>query len=324
MRGAAASALLAALLALGGCSTPAWQAAQSHWPARRPPAVLLADTPFVPQQEDECGPAALAMLAQAAGRAVDAQTFKPQVFLPGRRGSLQLELPVAARRQGLAAYRLPIRPEDTQGAPLDALLDEVAAGHPVLVFLNLSLPIAPVWHYAVVIGYDREAQTLTLHSGTEAGQRWSLNQFERAWARAEHWAMLALDPARLPASLDASGTAAGLAALERLRPEAALPGYQAALSRWPDHAVLQLGLGNSAYQLGRQDLALQAYETLTRQHPELADGWNNLAQLRLERAELPGAAQAIGRAVQLGGPRLAQYQALQQRIGQALVPPIGR
>jgi hypothetical protein len=36
-------------------------------------------------------------------------------------------------------------------------LREVAAGNPVLVLQNLSFAWAPVWHYAVVMGYDADA-----------------------------------------------------------------------------------------------------------------------------------------------------------------------
>lgn len=43
---------------------------------------------------------------------------------------------VASRRNGLPAY--PLKPK------LEAVLREVAAGNPVLVFQNLSLPIYPV------------------------------------------------------------------------------------------------------------------------------------------------------------------------------------
>ncbi|MCH7344051.1 PA2778 family cysteine peptidase [Pelomonas sp. CA6] len=292
---------------LGGCATPPQtRALDQHWPPGLPPRVRLDDTPFIAQQDYECGPAALAMLLQRAGRPVTPEQLKPQVYLPGRQGSLQLEMLVAARRHGLASHRLPPR--------LDALLAELAAGHPVLVFQNLSLPLAPVWHYAVAIGYERDTRTLWLHSGREAGMALPLEVFERTWSRADHWAMLALPPEQLPATLDADALASGLVALERLDAAAAQRGYAQALRRWPRHAVLLMGLGNSAYAQRRLDQAQDAYVRLTLAHPQLADGWNNLAQVALERGRRGEARAAIARAVALGGPREPAYRALQRRI----------
>ncbi|MET0519171.1 MAG: PA2778 family cysteine peptidase, partial [Burkholderiaceae bacterium] len=194
---ALAGFVVCAALLLGGCAgTPQLQRLERNGFAGLPSRAQLSDVPFIAQDDYECGPAALAMLLQAAGVQARAAELKPQVFLPGRRGSLQLELLVAARRHGLPAYRL---------APsLQALLTEIAAGHPVLVFENLSLPIYPVWHYAVVIGYDRERGTLRLHSGRTAEMEMSLSTFERTWARGDSWAMVALPVDQLPATAEAA------------------------------------------------------------------------------------------------------------------------
>jgi hypothetical protein len=58
----------------------------------------LEDTPFYPQKEYQCGPASLATLLVASGVCVDPDILVPLVYLPGRRGSLQLELMSASRR----------------------------------------------------------------------------------------------------------------------------------------------------------------------------------------------------------------------------------
>ena len=69
-----------------------------------------------------------------------------QVYVPARKGSLQIEMLAAARRNGTLAFVIPNR--------LEALLEELEAGNPVLVLLNLGLSWIPSWHYAVAIGYD--------------------------------------------------------------------------------------------------------------------------------------------------------------------------
>lgn len=308
-----AAPMLAVALLLGGCAStpPQLGALERQWPAELPAHVdLSAQTPFIAQDDYECGPAALAMLLRTAGKTATVEQLKPQVFLPGRKGSLQTEMLVAVRRQGLPAYVLPPR--------LDALLTEVAAGHPVIVFQNLSLDVMPVWHYAVAVGYDRQRRTILLHSGKTARQEVELPVFERTWARGDYWAMTTLPPDVLPASLDGAQTGAALAALERLNGAAARKGYTAALSRWPGEPVLLLGAGNTAYAAKDRRAAAKAYARLTDVRPDIPEGWNNLAQVLLEQGQRYKASLAIERAVALGGPRLDQYKALQKKIGSGM------
>lgn len=304
----AAGVLLALLLQ--GCATHSTQALQSHWPPELPERAEVQGTPFIEQGEQECGPASLAMVMRHAGVAADVATLKPQVYLPGRQGSLQLELPAAARRAGLAAYKLPPR--------IDALLLELSRGHPVLIFQNLGLSWLPVWHYAVLTGYDRERQQLRLHSGPKADDTLSMDTFERTWARGDRWAMVVLDASQLPASVEAKEIAAALSRLERLHPAQARRGYAAALQRWPAHAVLLSGAGSTAHAAGDMQAAEQAFERLVREHPTLADGWHNLAQTRLDLGRLALARDAARQATQRGGPRQELYESLLARIEQQL------
>lgn len=296
----------AALTLLTGCSTPQVGRLAQQWPSDLPPHAVLDHVPFLPQQEYECGPASLAMVLQAAGIQVTPDDLVGQVYLPGRKGSLQTEMLAASRRHGVPGYVL---------APtVEAVLREVAAGNPVLVFQNLSLPVYPVWHYAVVIGFDRDRNTLILHSGQTARLEMSLFAFENTWARGHYWAMVALPPSRLPATAQADGFARSVAALERVRPAAARTAYATALGTWPTHRALLLGAGNAAYAAGDRPAATSAYRAAVQAHPDYADAWNNLAQVLLEQGEQREASAAIARAVDLGGPRLPGYRALQLSI----------
>lgn len=303
----ALAGVVACVLLLVGCATPPQVARlQQDWPAHLPDQVLLEQVPFHAQDDFLCGPATLAMVAQAAGRSVTPEALTPQVYLPGRQGALQQEMLAAARRQGLVAY--PLAPN------LDTLLAEVASGHPVLVLLNLSLPIQPMWHYAVVMGYDRERGDILMHSGTTPRMPVALSTFERMWARSDHWAFRVTPPQHLPVTAEADGWSVAVAALERVDAGAAQAAYGAALDAWPGHRISLLGLGNTAYALGQRAQAARAYEATTAAHPDFADAWHNLAQVRLELGSLPAARAAAREAVTLGGPRLATYQALLQKI----------
>lgn len=294
------------MLLLGGCATPQVATLEARWPDELPARVELARVPFFPQEEFECGPAALAMVAQAAGVTVSPEALVDQVYLPGRQGSLQPEMLAATRRQGLLAY--PLKPS------IEAVLREVAAGNPVLVFQNLAFPIYPVWHYAVVMGYDRERHVLLLHSGVTARMEISLVAFERTWARGQYWAMLALPPGQLPATAEPRAYTAAAATLERTDAGGAQRAFAAALQRWPNERAALLGAGNSAYALGQREAAARAYRQTVTRHPDFADGWNNLAQVLMELGRRVEASQAIARAVALGGARLPDYLSLQARI----------
>lgn len=303
-------------LLVAACATPqvsdldrrfplAEQAGAGSLPAL-PARADIGNVPFFAQAQYQCGPAALAMLARHAGRPTRPDDLVDQVYVPGRQGSFQVEMQAAARRQGLVAY--PLRPQ------LEDVLREIAAGHPVLVFQNLSLPFSPVWHYAVAIGYDRTRHTLVLHSGETERLEMSLSTFERTWARGGHWAMVALPPSRLPASARPEPFTSAVAALERVQPAAAQAGYAAVVAAWPEQRAAWLGWGNTAYALGDKAGAVQRFEATVRQHPGFADAWNNLAQVRMELGQWAGSREAAARAVQLGGPRQAAYQALLDQI----------
>uniref|UniRef100_UPI003568E200 PA2778 family cysteine peptidase n=1 Tax=Hydrogenophaga sp. TaxID=1904254 RepID=UPI003568E200 len=239
-------------------------------------------------------------------KSVTQEQLTPMVYVPGREGALQLEMLAATRRLGLVGY--PLEPR------LDKLLSEVASGQPVLVLQNLGLSFAPSWHYAVLVGFDRAREEVVLHSGTTARLRMSMRTFEYTWARSEHWALRVSAPDHIPASAEAETWTRAVAALERVDPAAAHTAYAAALRRWPQDRISLLGLGNTAYAQGQLARAEGAYDMATRVHPDFADAWNNLAQVRLERGRLPLARQAIERALALGGPRLNDYKALQQRL----------
>ncbi|HEV8690592.1 MAG TPA: PA2778 family cysteine peptidase, partial [Ideonella sp.] len=140
-----------------GCSVlaaPMSDALRAQPPAGMARRVDLA-VPFVAQDDNLCGPATLAMVLRAAGLAGEMGTLTEQVYLPGREGSLQIEMLAATRRQGALAFTLPPR--------LQAVAEQLASGTPVALLLNLALSWLPRWHYAVWIGYDLDTGRAWLH-----------------------------------------------------------------------------------------------------------------------------------------------------------------
>lgn len=236
------------------------------------PAVELADVPFFPQERYQCGPAALATVLVHSGVDVTPDELVPQVYVPERRGSFQVELKAATRAYG----RLPFEPEPDA----DALLREVAAGNPVLVLKNLWLDQLPKWHYAVVVGYDPQRRHVMLRSGTQERRSESLDRFLRSWERADNWALLVLRPGQIPATATAGSYVGMIADSEGLADARAVgAALQAGLARWPDDADVTFAAANHSRMDDDAVGAAELYRRALALAPGHLGALNNFADL---------------------------------------------
>ncbi len=251
--------------------------------------VELRDTPFFPQEDYQCGPAALATVLKVSG--VDSahpDTLREQIYIPDRQGSLQAELIAASRRAERIPYVL-----DTE---FSALLRELYAGNPVLVLQNLALARWPQWHYAVVVGFKPDSETIILRSGTNKREEMSLRAFERTWQLADYWAMVVAPNGLTPATAEPLRYFAAVATMEQQqRWQTALAGYEAAEQRWPNDATSAFGMGNIAYQQQNYGLAEEHYYRASELDPQEAAIFYNLAwalfrQGKVAEAQLSAAA----------------------------------
>jgi tetratricopeptide (TPR) repeat protein len=277
---AAAGLALAAAFASAGCAVnPALRVAEALPPtvegAAAPPPLLLDGVPFHPQTEYHCGPAALAGVLGASGvppERADPDALAPQVYLPGRKGSLQLELVGATRRAGRIPYEIERTPE--------ALLAELADGRPVLVLQNLLTRTVPRWHYAVLVGADPARNRLVLNSGTRERLPVGAPSFLRTWDWAGRWGLLALRPGELPARAEPARYLAAVADFEAVAgADAAAPAYRAALERWPREPRAHLALGNQAHAAGDPAAAARHYREGLRHAPADPVLGNNYASV---------------------------------------------
>jgi hypothetical protein len=294
-RRAVLAALAGTLAATGsGCALlsdpPQTAALRRGPPAGLPPRVERTGVPFFPQTRFHCGPAALATVLADVGLPADPLVLGDQIFLPAREGTLQLEMLTGARRQGAVATRLP--------GSLNALLQEVAAGHAVLVLQNLGLTMAPTWHYAVLVGYDLAAPEVLLRSGTVRRLTMDLRTFERTWARSGFWAIAVLPPGRLPATaLEGDAAQAVLGFARVAGPTQSALAYRSVLQRWPDNLLAAIGLANALHASDAVAEAAGVLEQAALRH-DSAVAWNNLARVRLQLGHRAAAREAGVRAVQ--------------------------
>lgn len=270
IRGIGAAGLAALILLAGGCATY-----DTRIPQSLAPRVDLAETPFHPQLEYHCGPAALTTMLEASGANPEYNTVAERVYVPDLKGSLQVEMMAGARSFDRIPFRVP--------GELSAVLAEVEAGHPVLILQNLRVRSFPAWHYAVVVGYDREQGEILMRSGTERVQATSVSKWMRQWDWASRWAIVVLEPGELPAEPAQAAVFRALADFdENARPESRLRAWAAAAEHWPDTALVHMGLGNASYELDQRVAAADSFRRALAAQPEHWPARLNLAQVLLE------------------------------------------
>ena len=308
-------ALAASVLFLAGCAAlaplvPQTYALRTGWPQGVPERAELASVPFFPQQDYQCGPAALATVLAYTGVRVGPDALVDQVWLPARKGSLQLEMLATPRTHARVSYRL---------APSFAdVLREVAAGNPVIVLQDVG-PVLTQWHYAVVNGFDYASGSIYLRSGTEPRKEMSFTAFERSWIKGGYWAMVVVPPNRVAATATEDRWIESVLAVARASDgETARQAYAATLRRWPDNLAASIGLANQLHAAGALTEAADVLRVALERHPQSVIAMNNLAQTLSDQGQHREALQQIDKAMDAAGPFASEVRATRALILQRM------
>ena len=263
------------------CAIIGWLAACA--PAFEPDARLTVEVPtkaqvggvpLIQQAAFFCGPTSIAMVMQWAGSDITQDQVAALAFSPGAGGTYLADMIGSSRRLGQLAVQID---------SFNQLLSEIDAGHPVIVFQNLGLRLAPVWHYGVVTGYDFDRDEVYLNSGQLDQMILPFATFERTWVRGNNWGLVVLPPDDLPVSVDETDILSAGAALERVGQFAAAETlYATGAARWPDNWLWQFGLANARYSRGDLRGARQALRQARQIDPTIPEVRTNLAQVERE------------------------------------------
>lgn len=225
------------LILLSGCQTPP----QTQRLQSAPPEIarqhLIPDIPFYPQQQYFCGPTTLSEVAGFYGPEHSPADIAPNTFVPGLKGSLQVEMIAAARQLGLLAY--------AQRASMKQLLNLVAEDIPVIVLQNNGIAMFPQWHYAVVTGYDLDTADVILNTGLTQRHRLNFATFERTWQRGNYWMLVMLPGDKASEHLDPFiYTKACQDLLNTNQMETGIAALKTATRQWPEYWLPYFLLGN--------------------------------------------------------------------------------
>lgn len=137
------------------------------------PPVVISGVPFLPQEEDTCGPSSLAMVLRFLGNDVPTAELVRETRTEGLRGTLITDLAEAARRRGFAA--------EVVDLDLPRLREGIAMGSPVILLVDLGTWVWSRPHYLVAYGWTPEG--VVAHSGGERGKRIPFSTLDAQWAK---------------------------------------------------------------------------------------------------------------------------------------------
>ena len=217
----------------------------------------------------------------------------------------------AARSYGLVSWKLAPRFED--------LLREVQSGTPVITMQDYGVWPLSYWHYAVVVGFDRETGKAVLRSGERRRLEIPFAALEYTWKESSYWAMVAVPPDRVPVTATETDWLQAVVAMERVADrKAARVAYATLLRRWPDSLNGAIGLANVDYALGQLPSAESVLRLALEHHPKSAVALNNLAQVVADQNRNEEALALIDEAVALGGPFASAAQETRAQIRKKL------
>ena len=134
---------------------------------------VIPGVPFLPQEEDTCGPSSLAMLLRFLGSDVQTGEIVRETRTAGLRGTLITDLAAAARRRGFEA--------EVVDLDITRLRERISGGTPVILLVDLGMWVFSRPHYLLAFGVTPEG--VVAHSGREEGKVIPFSSLETQWVK---------------------------------------------------------------------------------------------------------------------------------------------
>lgn len=144
----------------------------------------IINVPFYRQEENACGPAALASVASFWGQRVNLDQIRASVYVAKLRGTLPMDMERFMREAGFKTT--------SSAGTLDELKTRIREDVPVICLLDLGLGLYRRPHYVTVVGFDDMKRVIIAHDGLTANNVIEYEKFIKAWGRAGNWMLIAL------------------------------------------------------------------------------------------------------------------------------------
>jgi len=181
---------IVALLCAAACTgkVPAGIGTAGHRLDVRPdvrPEIQLIDTvPFFPQEQYQCGPAALASVLNYRGLTLTPEEIAREIYSPSARGTLNFDMLLFAQKKGMQASQY--------SGTIEDLKKNIDLRNPVIVLVDNGFLAYRKDHYMVVVGYDGDH--LIVHSGRDRFKPVPTAEFMKTWKKTKCWALLIEGP----------------------------------------------------------------------------------------------------------------------------------
>lgn len=169
------------VVAFAGCATVNPETVRQDLRAGRNPGRYIEGVPFIPQKENYCGPASLAMVLRFWGEEIDQDEIARELYIDSIKGTLNFDLEFYARRRGYRA-------ESFRGT-LERVKAEVDRGHPLIVFQDQGIGPLAFPHFFVVVGYDDARELIIAHSGVTENRPIPYWEFLWTWGKKGNWTL---------------------------------------------------------------------------------------------------------------------------------------
>lgn len=287
------NALLILLLVMVGCATRT-PATDNLLKKSDLTSAQIKNVPNIIQKDKQCGPASLAMIMQFHDKNISETLIAKEVFKENLGGTYRTDLISFSRQQEMMVFHI---------KSFSAMLTEVAAGNPVLVFQNNGFSFYPKYHFSIVTGFDLETPEVTINTGEPLPVKQDMRMFERSWILGGYWAVLILPEDKISATASETEHIQAASYLEEMGfNNKAEKAYQTILKRWPQSYLALLGLANISYSQKdirkAEDYLLKASNI----NSDFASIWHNLALIQAEQGKFMEARKSASKAIQSANP----------------------
>ena len=259
--------LLVILLLFAGCASLTKKVNTGNL-ARDKGVAYISGIPYIEQKENFCGPASMAMVLRFMGEELSQDEIAGLILEKSKSGTFKEDLILASR----VHQYIPIAIDDRS-----KLQTALEMNKPVIVFQNLGLSWYPLYHYSVVVGYQRDSGAIYIKSGMSEAEKYSWKLFDKTWNKTDRWGIILVavgEEIKIGSEIEYLKTAAVFEKVGKRQQAHKI--HEMVINRWPESFMARVGLGNILYSEGKYAQALEQFKIAHKLEPENNDIQNNI------------------------------------------------